>query len=274
MLRQRCHRILLGQNANRATQPATVEDPDRVGQRDLRIPGDLPQPPTPSLRPGNANPDRIRNDATIHPTRGLKSSIPTPQVRGNITLSGLAGEPQSTRIIANGHRDYRADSINEPGQHVPVSIPGPRQTNAGIPRQQSCGTGRDRRPAPIRLAGRTRVVRRRAEHARRPARTSRIGRSGARADQHSHRRDDKRNPKRGVSAGLGQIKQVRTDITSVLTCIFGGAKGTRTPDPHTASVVRYQLRHSPEWCAAGVPRLPERSYTTWGPGTKSPRYGG
>jgi hypothetical protein len=25
-----------------------------------------------------------------------------------------------------------------------------------------------------------------------------------------------------------------------------GAKGTRTPDPHTASVVRYQLRHSPK----------------------------
>ena len=24
-----------------------------------------------------------------------------------------------------------------------------------------------------------------------------------------------------------------------------GAEGTRTPDPHTASVVRYQLRHSP-----------------------------
>src|SRR4051794_39981195 len=26
---------------------------------------------------------------------------------------------------------------------------------------------------------------------------------------------------------------------------MGGAEGTRTPDPHTASVVRYQLRHSP-----------------------------
>src|ERR671919_1327232 len=26
----------------------------------------------------------------------------------------------------------------------------------------------------------------------------------------------------------------------------GGAEGTRTPNPHTASVVRYQLRHSPE----------------------------
>ena len=26
---------------------------------------------------------------------------------------------------------------------------------------------------------------------------------------------------------------------------FGGANGIRTRDPHTASVVRYQLRHSP-----------------------------
>jgi hypothetical protein len=33
-----------------------------------------------------------------------------------------------------------------------------------------------------------------------------------------------------------------------VTCeeIFGGAEGTRTPDPHTASVVRYQLRHGPQ----------------------------
>ena len=31
----------------------------------------------------------------------------------------------------------------------------------------------------------------------------------------------------------------------------GGAKGIRTPDPHTASVVRYQLRHSPVmWCSS------------------------
>ena len=27
---------------------------------------------------------------------------------------------------------------------------------------------------------------------------------------------------------------------------MSGAEGTRTPDPHTASVVRYQLRHSPK----------------------------
>jgi hypothetical protein len=35
-------------------------------------------------------------------------------------------------------------------------------------------------------------------------------------------------------------------VIKALTCTFtGGAEGTRTPDPHTASVVRYQLRHSP-----------------------------
>lgn len=32
----------------------------------------------------------------------------------------------------------------------------------------------------------------------------------------------------------------------------GGAEGTRTPDPHTASVVRYQLRHGP-LCTARSP---------------------
>ena len=39
--------------------------------------------------------------------------------------------------------------------------------------------------------------------------------------------------------------KTRSDTSSkrVLSC---GAKGTRTPDPHTASVVRYQLRHSPK----------------------------
>ena len=35
----------------------------------------------------------------------------------------------------------------------------------------------------------------------------------------------------------------------------------RTPDPHTASVVRYQLRHSP--------RCAHRNYTTGGPASKS-----
>src|SRR5882757_6363972 len=33
--------------------------------------------------------------------------------------------------------------------------------------------------------------------------------------------------------------------------VLGGAEGTRTPDPHTASVVRYQLRHGPRCPVAG-----------------------
>src|SRR5215217_7138731 len=44
----------------------------------------------------------------------------------------------------------------------------------------------------------------------------------------------------------------------------GGAEGTRTPDPHTASVVRYQLRHSPLPTRSGVS---EPVATVQGPGT-------
>ncbi len=53
------------------------------------------------------------------------------------------------------------------------------------------------------------------------------------------------------------------DLLSTRTGVVlpGGAKGTRTPDPHTASVVRYQLRHSP--------RCAHRNYTTGGPASKS-----
>ena len=35
-----------------------------------------------------------------------------------------------------------------------------------------------------------------------------------------------------------------------------GAKGTRTPDPLTASEVRYQLRHSPEAKFNSASRMP------------------
>ena len=40
---------------------------------------------------------------------------------------------------------------------------------------------------------------------------------------------------------------------------FGGAEGTRTPDPLHAMQVRYQLRHSPEFAWQNFPekdRLP------------------
>src|SRR3954464_13213901 len=55
----------------------------------------------------------------------------------------------------------------------------------------------------------------------------------------------------------------------------GGAEGTRTPDPHTASVVRYQLRHSPLPTRSG----PSEPWTTIqgrgpGPGRWKPMGGG
>jgi hypothetical protein len=42
----------------------------------------------------------------------------------------------------------------------------------------------------------------------------------------------------------------------------GGAKGTRTPDPHTASVMRYQLRHSPK-CSPKVHHRPGCHKNSW-----------
>src|SRR4051795_7269516 len=46
----------------------------------------------------------------------------------------------------------------------------------------------------------------------------------------------------------------------------GGAEGTRTPDPHTASVVRYQLRHSPLPTRSG-PSEPWTTIQGRGPGS-------
>ena len=50
-----------------------------------------------------------------------------------------------------------------------------------------------------------------------------------------------------------------TEETCKLPAQNGGAKGIRTPDPHTASVVRYQLRHSPKMCLSklhhGLPAI-------------------
>lgn len=66
-------------------------------------------------------------------------------------------------------------------------------------------------------------------------------------------------------------------LTAVLTVesmksselrFFGGAKGTRTPDPHTASVVRYQLRHSPKSCQSKLHHL-QPSFKTAGQSSSS-----
>ncbi len=49
------------------------------------------------------------------------------------------------------------------------------------------------------------------------------------------------------------------------TFTAGGAEGTRTPDPHTASVVRYQLRHGP----ARPPQQALAQYYTARTGTRA-----
>lgn len=50
-------------------------------------------------------------------------------------------------------------------------------------------------------------------------------------------------PQRHIGVGWAALRSLPRRCAA--TGILSGAKGTRTPDPHTASVVRYQLRHSP-----------------------------
>jgi hypothetical protein len=109
MLRQRHDRILLGQNANRATQPQTMEDTHQAGQRDLRLPGDLPQPPTPSFRPRYAHSDRLRTATSIRPIHGMKPSMATPRNPGHIqsllTCRGGSQAQLPRQISLHNQRD-------------------------------------------------------------------------------------------------------------------------------------------------------------------------
>ena len=64
---------------------------DRIGQRDLRLSGDLPQPPTAPFRTRDAHSDRVRTATPNRPTRGLNPSMATPPNPGHIRASGNAG---------------------------------------------------------------------------------------------------------------------------------------------------------------------------------------
>ena len=84
LLRQCRHRIILGQNANRTLEPETMENENRTGQRHVRVPRDLPQPPTSAQYPRDADTDRVR-ERTLHtPTRSLKSNMMAPRNSGYI----------------------------------------------------------------------------------------------------------------------------------------------------------------------------------------------
>ena len=63
----------------------------RVGQCNLRVPGDRPQPPTASLRTRDAHTRIDRTATPIRPNRGLKPTMATPPDKGHIRVSGNAG---------------------------------------------------------------------------------------------------------------------------------------------------------------------------------------
>lgn len=68
-----------------------MENEDRIGQRHVRVPRDLPQSPTPAQCTRDADPDRVR-ERTLHTSaRSLKSNIATTRNSGHIKVSGLAG---------------------------------------------------------------------------------------------------------------------------------------------------------------------------------------
>src|SRR5271156_4856497 len=98
-----------------------MEDENRVGQRDLRLPGDLPQPATASFRARDAHSDRVRTATPIRPTRGLKPGIATPPNPGHIRVSGHAGAVQVAlsvgirRINNLDQPEFYLDNVQKPG---------------------------------------------------------------------------------------------------------------------------------------------------------------
>ena len=84
LLRQRGHPIILEQDAGRVAGSKAVGNPDRVGQRDLRVPRDLSQSAAPTLVSGYAHPGRVRgstptNDGSMSPRIGLHRTQDTPE---------------------------------------------------------------------------------------------------------------------------------------------------------------------------------------------------
>jgi hypothetical protein len=74
MLRQLSGRVVLGTRPDRATQPQTLADPHRAGQRAVRVLRDLPQPTPPTQRPGHAHPDRVRE--ALYPRHRVRTQQP------------------------------------------------------------------------------------------------------------------------------------------------------------------------------------------------------
>ena len=65
-------------------------------------------------------------------------------------------------------------------------------------------------------------------------------------DHRGQQREDDRNGGKLIEHAIPASAREKNGGPGIRDLHLGGAEGTRTPDPHTASVVRYQLRHSPK----------------------------
>ena len=100
-------------------------------RRDLRVPRDLPQPPTQTLGPGHAQPRRVRTTRPEPQGRSLKPSTPTPQITGHIRTwirpGGSVRRPGGGEAAragrARGFHDRRSDG-RRPGSRRGARGPG------------------------------------------------------------------------------------------------------------------------------------------------------
>ena len=85
LLRQRHDRVVLEPHAGRAPEPSAMAHPHRAGERDLRVPRGVPQPPAPTLGAWHAHTRRVRsstrtNDSSLkNQTIGLYRTRGTPE---------------------------------------------------------------------------------------------------------------------------------------------------------------------------------------------------
>ena len=129
LFRQCRGRIVLGEDAGRPPQPAAVAHPNRVGQRHLRIPRDLPQLATKTFQPGDANPDRKRQNPPRQPTRCTpESRKPSPNELGeHQRLHQIRG-----RFRGTNHTTTAATTTFDPAPqhaHSPCSHGPARETD-------------------------------------------------------------------------------------------------------------------------------------------------
>src|SRR5699024_6619089 len=181
---------------------------------------------------------------------------PSPRV-GRPAGRAPAGPPTpaGARRQDRRGRGVRAPRVASRGARRPVWC----WRTTGRPRPRTSAARRQRtyrRPRP--MTDRPRAPRRRSRPVSRHPRGAAVPLRPCRSESW-----DESTSARSTRGPYAQEKPLRPwSRRGSLIC---GAKGARTPDPHNASVVRYQLRHSPVFTCCARPLLGDRldpSYTT------------